>query len=280
MADDVEASCRAQCDDTIHQQAVAVEHSREIPGRERRGELAGVGRVARHPRQGIAPGRKTGLDQRQHICPQKIARMPDIGIRLVGDPAHPALAGNRVQVGARDIEQRAHQHRPADTERPLERHGCRALDPRTAQHLQQHGLGLVIEVVRGGHDIGAAAAQAAITLVAGGGFEPEARVGRDPDPLDAQRDATTRALAFAETGPVVGVGAQPMMNVQCRQTKPQRRRQGAQHVEQHHRIHAAAQGERERAPFHAGRREAPFDGAQQRCEPAHGEGRMPVTTAG
>jgi hypothetical protein len=65
--------------------------------------------------------------------------------------------------------------------------------------------------------------------------------GGDIDLLDVQRNIQTRAVSSAETRPVISIRADSMMHMQGGQPPFEARCQSVQQMQQHDRIHAAAQ---------------------------------------
>ncbi len=101
-------------------------------------------RGARQVRRGLRPAL---ADQRQHLQAQVIARMLNVLVAQVLDPAQPFAISVNLQLCTRDIQQ--WPHKPALPQRSLHWHSRQAAHPGTAQQTKQQGLGLIVAVLRG-----------------------------------------------------------------------------------------------------------------------------------
>jgi len=174
----------------------------------------------------------------------------------VGFVVHPfevQRTGAREEQRARHREERAPKRHARIGQRAQHRHAGHALQSRAAHELQEHGLGLVVEVVRE-RDVGLRARGVdAIARFAGGRLEAAARIARDLHALDGKRDAARSAEALAERGPAIGVGRQAVVNVHRGEGTAALARQ---RVEQHDRIHSAGKSDAHRRARRQGAAEA------------------------
>jgi hypothetical protein len=142
-----------------------------------------------------------------------------------------------------------------------DRHCRCALDARTAQQLQQHGFRLVVGMVRQRDEISGMPGQGRVAQLARGRFDAVIIAQRrDVHAFDLQRDAVSRAKLDAEIRPGVGIGADAVMDVQGGKAPFEAWREEMQQVQQHDRIHAAAQADEDAAVPGKKRREARRNG--------------------
>ena len=163
------------------------------------------------------------------------------GVRFVLDP----LEARRLRVleerCARKREERAIDPHPRARERAHLRHRSDALQPGAAQQLQQHRLGLVVEVVRERDDRLVTPRVDGIARAARRAFQPLGGAALDMHALDRERHAAFGAEALAECGPRVGVGAEAVMHVHRANGSPRLAAMARHEVEKHRRIEAAGE---------------------------------------
>src|SRR2546428_13999515 len=106
--------------------------------------------MARGSRERFLPLRETRLDERAEPAPHEVAREGLIGVALVLDPLKPMQARILFNRSARYVEERAREELALEARKPL--HAACAAHASAAQEVQQHGFGLVVEVVRKRND--------------------------------------------------------------------------------------------------------------------------------
>jgi hypothetical protein len=129
------------------------------------------------------------------------------------DPHEPLLDGVLAQRRARNSKKRPEDAHGRAFERAHLGHGGDALESRAPQQLQQHGLRLVVAVMRERDD---RFRSRRVHRVAGGprrGFQSVRGIAIDVNARDVERDATARAKRATGAGPRIGVGTQAVMDV-------------------------------------------------------------------
>lgn len=177
----------------------------------------------------------------QHTMTQEVAIGTVRGIARVFNPRQPRVARPLHDAFARSAQQRPRQ--PSLPPSPTRRHAAEATGPGAPQHLQQHGLGLVLLMMRGeqhdprpdhGCDRGVAG-------LARGRFRALPVCGPRIDPPDLQRH-TELGTACAAIGCPVGRGSlQTMVDMDRVQWRRQLRADRSQQVKQYTRIEAATE---------------------------------------
>jgi len=139
---------------------------------------------------------------------------------------------------ARRVQQRAQQDLASEpARRPHRRRAARA---RAAQQVEEHGLGLVVELVRERDRVRAQPREHRAARLARRRLEAPARL-RHADAAHGERHAPVAAQLPAEARPGVGVRAQPVVHVHRAQGVAVARREFAQQVKEDHRIDAAGE---------------------------------------
>ena len=210
---------------------------------------AGMGGAARDAL--LEAGKRRG-QCRHHTVAQRIAGVARVGVRFVLDPLDTLFPRDLFEVRARYGQQRArHQQLRIAQQAGAAVGGIHARQPgrpRTAQQLQQHGFSLVVQVVRRqqhGGAVGAAhVAERRVAPLAGRGFDAAlALVHLHGAPVErhAQRGGRGRAMV----APGVGVRAQAVVDVEGGQRAAVRAHMRMREAQQHHRVEAAAEGDRD-----------------------------------
>jgi hypothetical protein len=84
---------------------------------------------------------------RQHLAAQIVAIEPLIGIGRILDPIELGSRNPCCKLGARALEERARE--PPGGKGRKRRHRRKSRNSRAAQQLQQHGLELIVRMMRG-----------------------------------------------------------------------------------------------------------------------------------
>ena len=124
-----------------------------------------------------------------------------------------------------------------------ERHRCRTSYAGTAQQLQQQRLGLIVGVVRQRHKITRLRGERRVAQLARRRFDAVPAQRRDIHMFDAQRDLVARAQIGAELRPRIGIRADAVVDMNCGKLPGEKRGEFVQQMQQHHRIHPAAQAD-------------------------------------
>ena len=136
-------------------------------------------------------------------------------------------------------------------QRPLrpaqDRHGCRPLDARTAQQLQQQGLGLVVGVMRQRDEVARLPGKRRMAQLARRRFDTVRAQRGNVYMFDMQRNGVARTESDTEIRPRIGVGADAMMDMQGGKLPGITRRELLQQVQQHNGINPAAQADQDGA---------------------------------
>lgn len=150
--------------------------------------------------------------------PQRVAGIAGIAIGGVLDPRERMGPGIGFDVAARHVQPGAQQCHAALARH---RHGRQAVEPGAAQQLQQHGLGLVVEVVggqqEGGAGLGAERVERGVTGFARGFLDAATGICGHPHAPHAERGANGGGHPRAGGLPCIRIGLQAMVDVQCDQ---------------------------------------------------------------
>ena len=109
--------------------------------------------------------------------------------------------------------------------------------------MQQQRLGLIVGVVRQRHKITRLRCERRVAQLARRRFDAVTAQRRDIYMLDMQGDLVTRAQAGAEFRPRIGIRADAVMDMQCGKPPGETRSEFMQQMQQHHRVHPAAQAD-------------------------------------
>src|SRR5688572_23657592 len=101
--------------------------------------------------ESLPPLRVLLLEKRTDAAPDEVARQRLVGVRLVLDPLQLVLACIGEDLVARYVEQRAAQDLAVEFR--LARHAASSAPACSTQEIHEHGLGLVVEVVREHQDL-------------------------------------------------------------------------------------------------------------------------------
>ena len=161
-------------------------------------QLLGLARLLRQALGLLRDRRPARPQRRQHVQAQVVAIVARLQVRRVVDPGEPACLRFGAQLGAREAEQWPAE--PPGAERAEPNDAAQPPDSRAAHHAQQHGLELIVGVMRrqqplvGNEQI----SEGAITRFARRGFEPFSRVAVDryshADEFDPERLGDPRAM--------------------------------------------------------------------------------------
>jgi hypothetical protein len=116
--------------------------------RERVEQGVGRCRVARETRRRLAPAGKARIEERRDLVPQVVTVMHARGVGLVLDPAEARFFRVRAQLRARNTEKRTQEPHARAFEATDPGHRGNALETRSPQELEEHGLGLIVAVMR------------------------------------------------------------------------------------------------------------------------------------
>jgi hypothetical protein len=132
------------------------------------------------------------------------------------------------------------QDRPFDTAQ--DRHCRYALDARTAQHLQQQRFRLIISMMRQRDYIARLLGKSRMAQFACRRLDAMlVTQAGDIDAFDAQRNVVLCTKSGAEIHPRIGVPADAVMDMQGRKLPVETWSKGMKQMQQHDRVHAAAQ---------------------------------------
>ncbi|EDT37376.1 hypothetical protein BamMEX5DRAFT_6844 [Burkholderia ambifaria MEX-5] len=202
-----------------------------------------LGRTA----QRIAKAREVHGERRQHVDAQRIACVARIGVRFVVDPRELTLRRVALQLGTQQSQERPHALDARAVGTIARRHRGQAGNPRAAQQLQQHGLGLIVRVLRDPehrHAVTLAhCIERRIAALAGGRLDAEAAVARHVDTLRFERDTESLGRRLRMRNPRIGVRTQAVMHVQRDAARCASHAHGR--IEQHRRVEAAAVRDRD-----------------------------------
>ena len=181
--------------------------------------------------------------------PHEVARPVGVGVALVLDPGQPPGPREGLELGARDAQQGAKKHRrraPSATGlRPQRRHPRQPRGPGTAHELQQHGLGLIVLVLREGDEVRAQRGEVRVAGRAGRTFEAERAMRRQVRLLHRAAQPVPPCRGPGEPGPLRRVRADAVIDVQAVEREGVTRRERREKLEQRDRVDAARQGERQ-----------------------------------
>jgi hypothetical protein len=169
-----------------------------------------------------------------------IATESRIGVAFVVNPVQIMRCGISLQRRSRHIEQGADQACAKGAVRTLGDHSAGTVHPGATQKIEQDSLRLIVAVMRQGdplHAVRTALGKFRMAQAAGGGLKPFAAVARHQHMAPRQRNIPVATESATEIGPSIGVGAEAMMDMECR--KLDRNGKMAQRVQQHDRIAAA-----------------------------------------
>ena len=141
----VDACLRTQSPQARHRQRIAVAQPAHIDRCRTLEQVLRLSDVPGRARQRRAGARPSGLDQRPHLPPQIAAIETRILIHGIADTAA------RVRAECEQLALRHIEHRPqvpAASQGPANGHGRHALEPGSAQRLQQQRFRLVFAVMR------------------------------------------------------------------------------------------------------------------------------------
>ena len=151
------------------------------------------------------------------------------------------------------------QDRPFDLAQ--DRHCRDTPDTRAAQQLQQQRFRLVVGMMRQCNEIALLPGESSMAQLARSGFDTVIGLQRgDVDAFDMQRDVEPNAKSGAEVRPSIGIGTDPVMDMQCGKLPLEAGSKGVQQVQQHDGIHAAAQTDEDLTVSGKQRRQARRDG--------------------
>jgi hypothetical protein len=230
-------------------EAVAVQRGRQILGRQLAQEALGRLHVGAGTHDALFEAGEGARQHRHHLVAQGVAGVAGVGVRFVLDPADTFLRRKGFQVGACLRQQRTRHHQLLVAEQARcavgRIHAGQAGGAGAAQQLQQHGLGLVVEVVGGQQEVDAVAAahraEGGVAQLARGRFDAAPAL-LDHDGALVEGRAKSGGRRGAMRGPGIGVGAEAMMDVEGEQGTARMR---GRKTQQHHRIEAAAEGDRD-----------------------------------
>ncbi len=179
----------------------------------------------------------------------EVARPPRVRVALVLDPGQPPVPREGLDLGPRGAEQRAEEHRgrsaPARGLRPHRRHSREPRGPGAARELEQHGLGLVVFVLREGDEVRRLRGEQGVAGRARRAFDAE-RVMRGKIGLLHRAAQRVPACGSArEPCPSRRIRADAVIDVQAVERERATRRERREQVEQYDRIDPARQGERQ-----------------------------------
>ena len=107
----------------------------------------------------------------------------------------------------------------SDLQHTKRRHTGGAGNPRPAQQIEQRRFGLVIAVVRQRQPVGIDRGECAITAAPRRRFQAFAAVALHFDADDVERNRQAAAEGRAEIRPRIGMRAEAVMHMQCRERK-------------------------------------------------------------
>ena len=235
---------RAQGGETRQQQAILQQAVRQVLT----GHFVEDRRRLRH--QGCTALQVTAIighgrgDQGENVMADQIAPPAGIGIALVRHPCEAAPGGIGFEPGARHPEQGAPQGLAVEIAQ--HGHGGERMRAATAQQLQQHGLGLIVLMMRQGNDRGRGTAVGGIALGARHGLQTVAAAQRHLHMLDAQRHLIALAPRATVRHPGVGVAAQPVVHMDGGQMNMALPPGAPQQIQQHHGIESAGKSDFQR----------------------------------
>ena len=203
-------------------------------------QSARLGEMLRAAHQRVAVGRESFPQQRQHAVAQKIARIAVIRIALVLYPVQLVRGGIGQYFLARTMQQRPDQRDRAAAIRKLG-HRAHAAHPRAAQHLQQQRLRLVVGMVCHRDKIAGLTGKSRVAQLARCRLDAMLAQRCDIDTFDMQGNVQPGAQHDAEIRPGIGIRTDAVMDMQCGKLPGKTRREFMQQMQQHHRVHAAAQ---------------------------------------
>ena len=157
-------------------------------------------RVAREPRERLAILREAPLEHGQDLVAQEVAVEGGELVGLVLDPVEPAPRAHG-PAAPRAARRAAAAASTAPPTSPRFRHRREPLHAGAAQRLQEHGLGLVVAVVRQRHEVGARPRERRVPRRARRRLEPRRMVAIDAHALDDERHAARSARRPRTTRP-------------------------------------------------------------------------------
>lgn len=183
--------------------------------------------------------------------PQRIASVAGIIIGRVIDPRKGMGPDIGFDVAARHVQPGAQQRHAAQ---PLHRHGRQAIEAGAAQQLQQHGLGLVVEMMggqqEGGASLGAKRVERGVAGFARGLLDAAPRIDGHAHATHMAFDIDGSGHPYAGGLPRIRIGLQAMVDVQ--RDQPHRRAGGiaprSGGMQQRRGIASARQRNRDRRP--------------------------------
>jgi hypothetical protein len=95
-------------------------------------------------------------------------------------------------------------------------HGSGASNARAAQEIEQHGLRSVTTVVSQGNPVGADSLVGRMPRAPRRGLQAIRAFPFDIDVINSEMDTPRSACALAEIRPTIGMGAEPVVHVKCR----------------------------------------------------------------
>jgi len=228
------------------------QHLRRQPGAEGRAgdigatelveETLRLGGVACGARHGRCGGRPALADRRQHARAQVVAIEAKLGVHGVLEPFEAPGAQVCEELLPRPREQRAHEE--AACQRRPRGHGGDAGETCAAQQLQQHGLELIVLVMRREERLAVAQrlTEPPVAHGARGGFERFAGERSHGRAQHRERHGECAGHAGAVRAPAPRVRMQPVIDVDGAQLEGRARERG-ERAEQRRRVRTAAEGD-------------------------------------
>ena len=197
-------------------------------------QIGRFGEMPGRPRQRLTRAGERFFQRRQNFVAQEVAAETPAVVAFIIDPMQAVFSRIAFDRGARHGQQRPDQldcsgpaiafFRPAasDLQRTQRRHAGRAGNPRPAQQIEQRRFGLVVAVVRQRQPVGIDRGECAITAAPRRRFQAFAAVALHFDADDVERNRQTAAEGRAEIRPRIGMWAEAVMHMQCRERKRHR----------------------------------------------------------
>lgn len=177
---------------------------------------------------------------------QEVAADAGVGVARVLDPTQDVVARTSLEFGARQVEKRAQQYRSPLTQGTHARNGGEPIDAAAAQGIEQHGLGLVVAVLREQDGVGVDFGKRRHTCVARGCLRALTTGTLDDHPPCEETRTHVRCDALAMRHPVIGCGLQAVVDVNCdRWARADVARDPADRVQQDRGIKPAAETDRQ-----------------------------------
>lgn len=172
----------------------------------------------------------------QRLMAKIISGQRCIDIALVVDPRQTFVQRIALDFSPGNIQQRPQQTQPAKT--TLNRHSRRAGNAGPAQQVEQYGFGLIAAMLRQQKTITETIGKSRISGGTGSCFQTKPGRHINRDMASHQPDAKPLAIPCTEFRPGIGIGRQPMMDVNGRDLAEA---ETAQNMEKDNRVTTAGQ---------------------------------------